>query len=161
MGYTKRQFIDMALEEIGVASYEFDISPEELQSALKKLDAMMATWNARGIRCGYPIPSSPENSTLTEETNVIDAANEAIYLNLAVRIAPSLGKMAMRDTKVNAKASYKSLMNVCSETQEMQFPRTLPRGQGNKNFGNRNFNKFFVETDPITVGRDAILNLKG
>jgi hypothetical protein len=54
MGYTKRQFISAAFEEIGLASYVFDLQPEQLQSALRRLDAMMADWNAKGIRLGYP-----------------------------------------------------------------------------------------------------------
>ena len=57
MSWTKRQFINAALEEIGLASYVFDIQPEELESALRRLDAMMADWNAKGIRIGYPLSS--------------------------------------------------------------------------------------------------------
>ena len=62
MGYKKRQFISAAFEEIGLASYVFDLQPEQLQSALRRLDAMMADWNAKGIRLGYP---APRTATLT------------------------------------------------------------------------------------------------
>ena len=30
MGYSKRQFIEAALAEIGLASYAFDLQPEQL-----------------------------------------------------------------------------------------------------------------------------------
>ena len=48
MGWTKRQFVAQAFEEIGLASYVFDLTPEQLQSALRRLDTMMAAWNALG-----------------------------------------------------------------------------------------------------------------
>jgi len=74
MGYSKRQFVTAAFEEIGLASYVFDLNPEQMESALRRLDAMMADWNAKGIRLGYPLPSSPQNSDLDEQTNVPDSA---------------------------------------------------------------------------------------
>ena len=87
MGWTKRQFVEQAFEEIGLATYTFDLSPEQMQSALRRLDAMVATWNGAGIRIGYPLPSSPQDSDLDTETNVPDMSNEAIYTNLAIKIA--------------------------------------------------------------------------
>lgn len=56
MGWTKRQFVTQAFEEIGLASYVFDLTPEQLDSALRRLDTMIASWNALGIRLGYPLP---------------------------------------------------------------------------------------------------------
>ena len=50
MGYTKRQIIEAACEEIGLANYAFDMQPEQLQAMMRRLDAMMAEWNAKGIR---------------------------------------------------------------------------------------------------------------
>ena len=103
MGYKKRQFISAAFEEIGLASYVFDLQPEQLDSALRRLDAMIADWNAKGIRLGYPLPSSPQDSDLDEETNVPDSAYEAIICSLAIRLAPSYGKQVMAETKTTAK----------------------------------------------------------
>ena len=60
MSWTKRQFVLSAFEEIGIGSYNFDLSPEMLDMGRKRLDAMMATWNAKGIRLAYPIPSNPD-----------------------------------------------------------------------------------------------------
>ena len=86
MSYTKRQFINDAFAEIGIANYEFDIQPEESQLALRNLDRMMAEWASEGINCRYPLPDSPSQSDLDEVTNVFDAANSAIVINLALRI---------------------------------------------------------------------------
>ena len=103
MSWTKRQFVVQAFEEIGLASYVFDLSPEQMDSALRRLDSMMAAWNAKGIRLGYPIPGNPQDSSLEEKTGVPDSANEAVYMGLAVRLAPGFGKVVSPDTKSAAK----------------------------------------------------------
>src|SRR5437868_8121035 len=64
MGWTKEQLIDEAFAELRLAGYTFDIAPEEKQTALRRMDTMMATWEGRGIRVGYPLPSSPDGSDI-------------------------------------------------------------------------------------------------
>ena len=132
MGWTKRQFVVQAFEEIGLASYVFDLTPEQLQSALRRLDSMMSTWNAQGIRLGYPIPSSPQDSDIDQETDVPDSAWEAIYTNLGVRIAPGFGKQVSVDTKATARNTYNILLQRAAAPLEQQLPGTMPAGAGNK-----------------------------
>jgi len=50
MAYTKRDIVNRAFEEIGLAAYVYDLAPQQLEGALQRLDAMMATWNGKGIR---------------------------------------------------------------------------------------------------------------
>lgn len=132
MGYSKRQFIEAAFEEIGLASYVFDLQPQQLESALRRLDAMMADWNGKGIRVGFPISASPQQSDLDEQTYVPDMANQAIITGLAVRLAPSYGKQVMPSTLAIAKSSYDTLLAKAAMPPEQQFPDTLPSGAGNK-----------------------------
>lgn len=132
MGYTKRQFVTAAFEEIGLADYVFDLQPEQLNSALNRLDAMMAEWNAAGIRLGYSMPSSPQDSDLDEPTFAPDSAWEAIITNLAIRLAPGFGKTVSPDTKVTAKTAYNVLLQRAAYPLEKQLPVTMPIGQGNK-----------------------------
>lgn len=132
MGYTKRQFVTAAFEEIGLADYVFDLQPEQLEGALKRLDAMMAQWNAKGLRLRYPIPASPQTSDLDQESDVPDSAWEAIITNLAVRIAPGYGKTVSPDTKMVAKESYNTLLQRAAFPLEQQLPGTMPSGAGNK-----------------------------
>jgi len=154
MGWTKRDFVTQAFEEIGYASYIYDAMPEQLESVLRSLDAMMATWNAKGIRVGYPVPSSPSEGSLDEETGVPDAANEAIYLMLACRIGPRFGKTIPQDTKQAAKDAYDTLLIKIAQPLEMQFPNTTPSGAGNKPW--RTNNRPFLNTpvDPLLAGQD-------
>ena len=157
MAYTKRQFVEAALTEIGLASYVFDIQPEQLEYARRRLDAMMADWNGKGLRLSYPIPASPEQGTLAEETNVPDSANEAVILNLAVRLAPSYGKQIMPDTRLLAKTAYDTVLQRATAPIELQFPETLPSGAGNKYW--RDADDPFMPTpvDPVETGPEGIL----
>ena len=158
MGYSKRQFVQAAFEEIGLATYAFDLQPQQFESALRRLDAMMAEWNAKGIRLGYPIPGSPEDSDLDSESEVPDSANDAIITNLAVRIAPSYGRTPMPETKITAKTTYNTLLSRATMPPEQQFPSGLPRGAGWKPW--RETNEPFLPgpKDPLTVGPDGPLD---
>lgn len=155
MGYSKRQFIEAALAEIGLASYAFDLQPEQLEAARRRLDAMMADWNGKGIRLGYPIPSSPQDGSIDEQTNVPDSAYEAIICNLGIRLAPSYGKAVMPETKATAKQGYDVLLSRATFPLEQQLPGTMPSGAGNKPW--RIYDNPFLRppVNPVTAGPDG------
>lgn len=158
MSWTKRQFIEASLEEIGIASYQFDIQPQMLESGLYRLDSMMADWNTRGIRIGYPL-SNRSNTSVAQETGVPDSANEAIIYNLALRLAPSYGKQVTREVKIAARNGYNTLLmrSGATDPMEKQFPETLPLGAGNKPHRIGGDNYFPVPDDPVDAGPDSIL----
>lgn len=154
MSWSKRQFVEAAFEEIGMATYVFDLSADQLQGALYRLDALMGSWNAKGIRIGYPLPNSPQDSNLDEQTNVPDSANEAIYTNLAIRLAPGYGKAVSIDTKMAANDAYKTLLSRAAMPMEQQLPAMLPAGAGNKPW--RYDNPFLADpVDPLLAGQDG------
>jgi len=154
VGYTKRQFVTGAFEEIGMADYVFDLQPEQLEGALRRLDSMMMEWNAQGIRLGYPIASSPQDSDLDTETNTPDSAWEAVITNLAIRIAPGYGKTVSPDTKMLAKNAYNILLQRATFPLEKQLPETMPIGQGNKPW--RWDNPYvYPPADPVDAGPDG------
>jgi len=158
VSYTKRQFVEEAFAELGMANYTFDLQPQQLDTALRRLDAMMATWNAKGIRLGYPLPSSPQDSDLDTETQVPDSANEAIVANLAIRIAPQYGKSVAIDTRTTAKLGYDTLLARAAFPLEQQFPQTLPLGAGQKPW--RYDTPFMpAPVDPVLAGPDGPIEL--
>lgn len=132
MGWTKKQLISEALGELSLQGYEFDISPEEQITALRRLDTMMATWDAKGIRLGYAFPSGPDDSDPDTESGLPDTAVETVYLNLAVRLAPGYGKQVSPDTKRSASEGFDALMAAAAMPRQQQLPNTLPRGAGNR-----------------------------
>ena len=132
--WTKRQIILAALTEIGIASYAFDSTADQLQNALQRLDVMMGVWQRKGIVFvpdPYPISTDPSVTDLDEDTNAPEDALEAMILNLAVRIAPSYGKKVMQDTKFNAKFAYNTLLGGYSVPSEYSLG-TFLKGAGNK-----------------------------
>lgn len=132
MSWNKRQFIEAAFAEIGIASYNFDLSAEMLAEGMKRLDSMMAAWNAKGMRLGYPIPSSPSQGSLDDDTYIPDSANEAVYQNLAIKIAPMVGKQVSPDLKQSAAMAYNIMLAKNMEIPERQLSVTIPAGAGNK-----------------------------
>lgn len=157
MSWTKRQLVEQAFDEIGLAAYVYDLQPEQLESALRSMDAMVAGWNTNGIRINYPLKDNPNNSDLDEDSGVPDFCIEAIYLGLACRLAPRYGKVVAIETKQYADMAYNNMANQLTELpHERQLPRTMPRGQGTKPW--RNFNNPFVyapTTDDILAGGDG------
>lgn len=154
MGYSKRQFVTAAFEEIGLASYVFDLQPQDLETALRRLDAMIAEWNAKGIRLGYPIPGSPQFSDIDAQSEVPDSANEAIICNLAMRLAPGFGKTLNALTASTAKMGYNTLLSRAAMPMVQQFPRTLPAGAGQKPW--RWDDPYMPQPiDPVTAGPDG------
>lgn len=132
MAWTKQQYIDQAFAEIGLAGYVFDLGPEQLQYALRKLDMMMATWDGKGIKLGWPLSLSPIDSDLSTVVSSHLWADEAIYLNLAIRLAPGYGKSVGQETRTNAKLAYDALLVDAARPRQAQYPGTLPSGAGNK-----------------------------
>jgi len=130
MGYTKLQIIEGACAEIGFASYDFDLQPEQLESFRKRLDALMTYLNGCGIRLGYTPSANPDGGDLQTDSNIPDWANEAIITNLALRIAPMLGKTVLQDTKMAAKRG----MNLLHQRMASPPPKVkmgdIPRGAG-------------------------------
>lgn len=159
MGYSKQQFVTAAFEELGLAAYVFDLAPEDLQTALRRLDSMMAEWNAKGIRLAYPLPGSPQDASLTEPSQVPDSANEAIITNLALRLAPGFGKQPMPMTMATAKAAYNTLLSRAAMPEEQQLPGTMPAGAGWKpwRYGTPYLN---APTDPVRAGGDGPITLE-
>jgi hypothetical protein len=157
MGWSKRQFVEAAFAELGLALYVFDLTPEQLQSAVSRLDTLVEGWNAQGIGIGYPMPGSPQYSELDTETGVPNAANEAIIANLAIRIAPQYGKAISIDTRTTAKAALNALMSVVAMPSPMQFPTTMPAGAGNKPWQWLNNPFLYPEASEAVEGPDAFI----
>lgn len=159
MPWTKRDYITSALDEIGIANYVFDVQPEQMQFALRKLDAMMAEWNGRGVRVGYPLPASPGESELDEQCVVPDWATQAIVTGLAIRLAPSYGRPVSGELKVAYRIALNTVQARTTQLLEMQFPNKTPAGAGRKFW--RTYNNPFLrppqEAGVILAGEDGIL----
>jgi hypothetical protein len=161
MSWTKRELVTNAFEEIGLANYAFDLQPEQMQAGLRRLDNMMATWNSRGLRLGYPLPDSPCGSDLDQDSNITDEAIEAVVGNLGVRIAPMMGKTVSPDTKAAARSAYVALLSRRTNTLEKRIDvNAIPAGQGGK-YWRFNSDPFLAQGERgITTGPDDVLEME-
>jgi P22 tail accessory factor len=157
MAWTKRQLISEAFSELAVAGYDFDITPEEWQGALRRMDSMVATWDAKGVRIGYLLPVSPNVADIDDDSGIPDTAAEAVYLNLAIRLASGFGKALSVDTKTAARNAYDVLQRIAAMPSEQQIANTFPRGAGNR----QTSQPFFPNptNDPLSVDDGGDLDI--
>lgn len=160
MSWTYRQWINRAFSEIGLANYVFDLQPQDLQTALETLIAMLADWNGKGIRLGVPLPDSPNTADLDIVSGAPDRANSAIYLNLAIQLAPSYGKTALPATVTAAARAYNTLLSQSINVQPMQYIASTPLGAGNKTWRWMGQSPFVTRPrNPIDGGPDGPINM--
>lgn len=135
MGWSKQNLIDKAYEQIGLASYVFDISPEMYQSALMSLDSMMALWSIQGIRLGYPLPTKPENSNLADDSSLPDWANQAVFMKLGILLASERNKPVTPQLLSNADIAWNAMLVQLAKDNVMEFPPGTLAGAGNRRWG--------------------------
>ena len=155
MSWTKRELITQAYAEIGLASYTFDLSADQQEHALKRMNTMMASWNIKGIRLGYPIPTTATGDDLDDDSGLPDYALEPVYTNLAVRLAAGLGKQVPQETALTAKDSFNTLMSLAAMPIEKDLPTTMPRGAGNKPWRNQDSQYISPPEQRILTGEDG------
>lgn len=131
---TKRQIIEMAYGAVGLAGFMYDLQPEQMESARRMLDAMMAQWNAQGHRIGWPIPSSPESGDVDDETELPDSALAAVYLNLGPLLANMHGKTVTPMYLGMARAAKDALMTQTVKPVGRKMPGGFPLGAGHKTY---------------------------
>lgn len=158
MSWTKRQLIDEAFAELALAGYVFNLTPEEKQTAVRRMDTMMATWAAKGIQVGYAFGTTPDATDLDQDSGLPLACVETVYLNLAVRLGAGFGKQVLASTKTAAKDGYDAMLigQAYSQMREQQLPNTVPLGQGSK--GWRTLGSPFASTpdqEPLGIGADG------
>lgn len=122
---TKREIIAQALEDVGLAGYDFDASPEELQSFLRRMDRMAAEWDGIFIRAGYSM-----GGDLDSESGLPDTSVNCFAVNLAVRMAPSFGKTIAPTKSAEAAAAMNALYVSLRRMPTMVYPSRLPTGTG-------------------------------
>ena len=164
MAWTKRALIEAAYAELALASYDFDLSPEEMLAGLRRLDSMMATWAGQGVQVGYVLGTSPDAGSIDDDSGLQSVANEAVYMSLACRIAAGKGKVLAPSTLRNAKQAYDSLLShlASQQVQRQQLPSGTPLGAGNKPW--RMTTRPFVsrpDTGPLRTDGDGGLDLTG
>lgn len=141
MAKTKRETIDRAFREIGVSDYNFDRPVEETNAAKEALDDLCAAWEGVGIDWEYD-----PTTELDAPTGAPPWADRALELNLAVELAPSIGKQPLAQTTIGARKGYLKLVGYYAKRFNISMGGTL-RGGGWK----RPNYPFFPVADPESL----------
>ena len=155
MGWTKAQFISAAFEELGLADHVFDLSPEQIQSALVRLESYVG--RLKGISFHWPFSIDPSSSNLNLDTKCPDYAVEAIFLNLAIALAPSYGKTLSQFTIKNAADAYNTMINWSSDLPPVRLMGRQISWAGNKSVGIKNIMIGETSEELKTRDNDLIL----
>lgn len=153
MSWTKKQLLDAAFTEIGLQNYAYDMEPEDIQSAVTTMDAMIANW---GLNLGYSLTSDPSQNLQAQVSGLPIYANQAVYKNLAMELCPRYGKIPPAGLNLQAIRALSALKTKCATIPQRQFDRTLPVGQGNKPYIGV-ADEFFRPVDNLTDDNGANL----
>lgn len=144
---SKAQLLDLIFEELGRAGYEFDRTPGEEISALRKVDAMLAQWAAEGIVLNYNFPAIFGQGLPTDDLGIPDSAIDTVAAWAAFRVAPGMGKTISPETR-KAMADGKAFLRAeTAKIPSMRLPRNTARGSGN--YPNAIWRPFFHQCDVV------------
>jgi len=129
---TKRQIVEMAYEECSLAGYEFNVTPEELFSGLRKLDALMAEWRATDKDLNYNAPETFGGGDLEDMSGVPDATISGVAISLAMAIAPAMGKAMGQETRQRLASGMMAIRSICARARESGWARSTVAGSGNR-----------------------------
>ena len=144
-GPPKRQIVELAFGDIGSAGYEFGLTPEEVNDALLRLNALMREYPFSTL--GYVQPSYGVGSP-DEMSGIGDEWLNVVAAKLALRICPMMGATMSPEAKGNLAASM-ALLNASAATiPTMPIAAQTPRGAGARSA----FGPFITETSEDVNG---------
>jgi len=122
---TKRQLIEQMFVECGLNGWEYDITPEEKDRALIRLDALMAELQGRGLALGYNAPADIGGGDLDDDLGCSQQAFYGLAVLGAERLCPSMGKTQSKESRI---ALHNAMKAVRSAAAVLVPATTLPIG---------------------------------
>lgn len=155
MSWTKEDLLKTAFSELGMADFYYDLEPEQIQDAARKMEAMIAEW---GLRLGYNQSSNPQDIDVSADSGLPDSANSAVYLNVALRLGRTYGKQIPRDLRIDARIALEDLTVQKIVIPQKDFAPGTLCGAGNEHILMDFI--YMPESDPeIVAGNDGDLIL--
>lgn len=127
----KRVLIEMAVEELRLAGYEWNFTPEEYSAALRRLDGVAAEYPASG----YNTPSTFGAGEVDDMSGLQDAEVRDFALLLAEATAPSIGKTLSRESMRRVAAARVRLNARYAVLPTVQPRANYPLGSGHRVIG--------------------------
>lgn len=133
-GRPKRDIIELAFDDCGLAGYEFDRTADEQTMALRKLNALMLEWPWNTL--GYSQPSYGVGQ-VEEPSGLPDDAINAVAQYLALRIVPGMGASLSPEQRATNARSLATLQAQYAVIPDSTLPGNVPLGSGRRGYRSR------------------------
>lgn len=147
---TRATILSRAFARIAITDYVYATTPEERADARVLLDAMLAEWAEAGVDLGHTPSDGTDNDAVAMTTPAW--SDQAVWSNLAVRLAPEFGKTPAGPLLKDARRGY----DLCSgKTQYIPtalLSRTSLRGAGDR------YRRFLPEREVIVDGEAIVVD---
>ena len=134
---TKRQLVEQAFTECSLNGWELDISADEKDVALTRLDMLMNSLAGRNLVLGYNFPTRFGGSDLNDMLGCPDTIIDALAIMLAKRLCPTMGKTTSAESKLALRDAEKALVMAGQTVPTMAYANGTPIGSGNKPWSTR------------------------
>ena len=152
--YSDLQKIDIiigAYSQMRISGVTINPTPEDLQTALERLEDMGAELVSRNCSGGYVLEEIPDPGS---PIGIARAYKQAYETNLAIRLIPDFNKQVPPELQMQARQSMSNLSARTALQRETPYPRRMARGSGNTLRFYR-WDRFYRDTglDPATVNQ--------
>lgn len=106
---TKRQLVQQAFSECAINGWEYDVTPEEKDLALTRLDALMHELKALGLDLSYNFPTAIGSGSLNDQLGCPDGAFSGLGLMLAFRFAPTTRKAMSVESRLARQEAMRAI----------------------------------------------------
>lgn len=135
---TKRMLIGQAFNECSLNGWEYDITPDEQDAALNRLDMLMWELRGRGIDVSYNFPAGIGQGALSEDLGCPDQAFFGLSILLALRLCPTMGKRLSAESRQAMNDAMKAVRSAASVLVPVaRLAPGTPIGSGNKPWSTR------------------------
>lgn len=153
----KVELINAAFSRCRISGLTAIPEPSDLALALRRLENMVAAWEANNICTGYNFEDEPD---LNSVHNVERKHWDAFETSLAMRILADFGKSPHPTLVKDARGAHAILLSSTSVTDQVPYPSRHPVGSGNTLKTNR-FRRFYRSSVQVPNDCDRISLLVG
>jgi len=132
--------IERAFLKIGVKAAETPLTASEIEDGLDTLNDLLSEWNNDGTLKGA-VPLANVNDDL----DLPRFALGALKANLAMRIAPEYDRVVLPGLLMEATDTLSNLIKSSIDLRTINFPSTLPIGDGNQGQSDNSLIDYFPE----------------
>jgi hypothetical protein len=123
---TALQIVSAAAEKLGVKTAEIPLEADDFRVFLGELNDMLMEWSDLGI--------TPRFLELTDRNDTVEIDRDAVgavKANLAMRLAPTFGRVVSPALVASARDTKDRLLASVVTIGEVAYPDSLPMGSGN------------------------------